>query len=196
MFHEMSQALFERMAYMEKVDAIDRIDGTPTAARLRQIPPETGKFLALLAACAPRGAVLEIGTSGGYSSLWLALACRQRGDRLTTFEASLSKIELAQETFRLAGVQDLVYIVHGDAVQLLPRYQQVAFCFLDIEKELYRLCYDHLLPNLLGGGLICADNAISHEEELAPFLDYVVADKRVDSLVVPVGKGVLVCRKA
>jgi len=186
----------ERMAYMEKVDARDRLDGTPIAARLRQIPPETGKFLALLAASAPSGAVLEIGTSGGYSSLWLALACRQRGDHLTTFETSLSKVELAQETFRLAGVQDLVHIIHGDAVQLLPRYQQVAFCFLDTEKGLFRLCYDRVLPNLLCGGLFCADNAISHEEALEPFLEYVASDSQVDSLVVPVGKGVLVCRKA
>jgi len=194
-FHDISPAILERMAYMEAVDARDRLDGTPTAYRLRQIPPETGRFLALLAASSPRGAVLEIGTSGGYSSLWLALACRQRGDRLITFEAAANKVSLAQETFRLAQVQDLVQVVQGDATQLLPRYSAVAFCFIDIEKDTYRPSYDLLLPILVRGGIFCADNAISHARELAPFLEYVASDTRVDSLVVPVGKGVLVCRK-
>jgi len=195
MFHGMSPSMLERMAYMEAVDARDRLDGTPIAYRLRQIPPETGRFLALLAASSPRGAVLEIGTSGGYSSLWLALACRQRGDRLITFEATANKVSLAQETFRLAQVQDIVQIVQGDAMLLLPHYPDVAFCFIDIEKDAYRRCYDRLLPNLVPGGIICADNAVSHAVELASFLEYVASDSRVDSLIVPLGKGVLVCRK-
>jgi predicted O-methyltransferase YrrM len=195
MFHDMPPSILERMAYMEAVDARDRQDGTPTAYRLRQIPPETGRFLALLAALSPRGAVLEIGTSGGYSGLWLALACRQRGDRLITFETTANKVSLAQETFRLALVQEIVQIVQGDATQLLPRYADVAFCFLDIEKDTYRKCYDQVLPNLVPGGIFCADNVISHALELAPFLESVASDSRVDSLVVPIGKGILVCRK-
>lgn len=95
MFHDIPQLMAERMRYLEEIDSKDRIDGTPRLTRLRQIPPETGKFLALLAASAPNGEFIEIGTSAGYSSLWLALACRAKGSRLTTFEILPEKAELA-----------------------------------------------------------------------------------------------------
>ena len=196
MFHDIPPLVQERMAFLEAVDARDRLDGTPKARRLRQIPPETGKLLALLAAGAPPGLVLEIGTSGGYSSLWLALACRARGDRLISFEEDANKVALARQNFHLAGVQELIQVVQGNALDLLPHYPGVAFCFLDIEKDVYTPCYQSVVPNLVPGGLLCADNVISHAEELEQFLEDVEADPRLDALVVPVGKGVLVCRRA
>jgi len=85
------------MDYLEAIDARDRTDGTPRAQRMRQVPPETGRFIALLAASAPAGAHLETGTSAGYSALWLALACRETGRRPTTFEALPAKAALADE---------------------------------------------------------------------------------------------------
>jgi predicted O-methyltransferase YrrM len=196
MFHQIPPRVQERMSALEAIDARDRLDGTPRARRMRQIPPETGRFLALLAAAAPPGAVLEIGTSGGYSSLWLALACCERGDRLITFEEDAHKVALARQTFLLAGVEDKVQVVQGNAMELLPHYPGVAFCFLDIEKEVYSACYHGVVPNLMPGGLFCADNAISHAAELESFLAEVHSDPRIDALVVPVGKGVLVCRRA
>ena len=196
MFHNMSKTILERMAYLEGIDSRDRLDGTPTPQRMRQIPPETGKFLALLAASAPKGDVLEIGTSAGYSSLWLALACRETGNRMTTFEVLEAKVRLAQESLRLAGMREAVQVILGDARQYLDQYKQVAFCFLDIEKGLYQECYELVVPNLVLGGMLCADNVISHQAELGAFLEHAAADERVDALVVPIGKGVLVCRKA
>ena len=71
MFHAVPQPILDRMRYLEEVDTQDRQDGTPRLQRLRQIPPETGKFLALLAASVPEGAYIEIGTSAGYSSFHL-----------------------------------------------------------------------------------------------------------------------------
>jgi predicted O-methyltransferase YrrM len=195
MFHDIPPLVQQRMAELEAVDARDRLDGTPKIRRLRQIPPETGRLLAFLAAGAPQGLVIEIGTSGGYSSLWLALACRQRRDRLVTFEEDVDKVALARQTFRQAGVEEYVNVVQGDALDLLPRYPGVAFCFLDIEKDVYTACYRGVVPNLAPGGLFCADNAISHASELQEFLAEVESDPRLDALVLPVGKGVLVCRR-
>jgi caffeoyl-CoA O-methyltransferase len=196
MFHQIPAPIRARMAYLEEVDARDRTDGTPKLQRLRQIPAETGKFLALLAASAPPGELIEIGASGGYSTLWLSLACRERGARLTTFEILPEKIHLAGETYKLAGVEPLVHLVHADARDHLPRYNDVAFCFLDAEKDLYQPCYDAVVPKLVTGGFFVADNAISHAAELASFLNCAYSDERVDALVAPIGKGVLVCRKA
>ncbi|HJS29992.1 MAG TPA: hypothetical protein VJ768_10245, partial [Anaerolineales bacterium] len=102
MFHQVPDSVQRRMHYLEEVDARDRGDGTPRLDRLRQISPETGRLVAMLAAAAPPGQVLEIGASGGYSSLWLGLACRQRGDRLVTFEILGSKAALARETLEAA----------------------------------------------------------------------------------------------
>lgn len=196
MFHTIPKPMLERMAYLEAIDARDRQDGTPKTGRLRQIPPETGRFLALLAAGAPPGAVLEIGTSGGYSSLWLTLACIQRRDRLTTFEVAENKVQLARETFAAAGVEEQVRLVHGDARARLAEFEPVAFCFLDAEKDIYPECYELVIPRLAPGGLFVADNVISHQTELAGFVERALADVRVDALVLPVGKGLLACRKA
>jgi predicted O-methyltransferase YrrM len=195
MFHTIPEPILKRMRILEEQDAQDRQDGTPRVQRLRQIPPETGKFLALLCASAPRGGVLEVGTSGGYSSLWLSLACKMRGDHLTTFEILDEKVARANETFDAAEVGPLVQLIHGDARDVIAGYTDVAFCFLDAERDIFRDVYDKLVPNLVPGGILAADNVISHAAELGDFVPQVEGDPRVDALVMPIGKGVLVCRK-
>lgn len=195
MFHSIHPAILERMHYLEQIDAQDRGDGTPHLQRLRQIPPETGKFLALLAAAAPEGAFVEIGTSAGYSTLWLSLACEMLARTITTFEVLPDKVQRARATFRAAQVEDLVTLVEGDARQFLAQVQDIAFCFLDAEKEVYGECYEAVVPRLVKGGLLVADNAISHQADMQPMLDRALADTRVDALIVPIGKGELLCRK-
>lgn len=195
MFHNIPRAVQERMQYLEQLDARDRKDGTPHLQRVRQIPPETGRFLALLAATAPEGRCIEIGTSAGYSALWLALACRQARRKLTTFEVLEEKGRLARETFRLAGVEDVVDLVVGDAREHLADYDDISFCFLDAEKQAYGEFYEAIVPKMVAGGLFVADNAVSHKEILKPVLDRALSDDRVDAVIVPIGRGELVCRK-
>lgn len=195
MFHNIPAPVLKRMRALEAQDALDREDGTPRGQRLRQIPAVTGKILALLCASAPKGDVLEVGTSGGYSSLWLSLACRERGDHLTTFEILEEKVARARETFEAAGVSEQIQLIHGDARDVISGYVGVAFCFLDAEKDIYLDVYENVVPNLVTGGILAADNAINHVESLAGFLYRAENDTRVDALVVPIGKGILVCRK-
>ncbi|HWH71024.1 MAG TPA: class I SAM-dependent methyltransferase [Candidatus Sulfotelmatobacter sp.] len=195
MFHDIPQTMLARMRELEQIDARDRTDGTPRLQRLRQIPPEVGRFLALLAATAPAGQWLEIGTSAGYSTLWLALAGRAVCRKLTTYEKLEEKARLARQTFELAAVRDVVQLVHGDALEHLSDRKDIAFCFLDAEKEVYGPCYEALVPRLVSGGLLVADNAINHQATLRPMLDRALQDERVDALIVPIGKGELVCRK-
>lgn len=183
------------MQYLEKIDARDRSDGTTQMNRLRQITPEVGRFIALLAAGAPDGHYVEIGTSAGYSTLWLALACRQARRRIKTFEILYKKAELARQTFAIAGVGDVVDFVHADVLFHLPNIKGISFCFLDAEKEIYGQCYDMVIPNMVQGGILIADNAISHEATLRPMLDRALNDDRVDAMIVPIGNGELVCRK-
>ena len=195
MFHDIPRAIEERMRFLVSVDRKDRLDGTPNARRLRQIPAETGRFIALLAAASPQGSWLEIGTSAGYSTMWLALACREAGRKLVTFEVMEEKVRLARETFRAAGSEETVELVAGDAREYLDDFKEISFCFLDADKDVYLDCYEKVVPNLVKGGLLAADNATTHKEILTPMLDRALNDDRVDALVVPIGSGVLVCRR-
>ena len=195
MFEKIPQEIIDRMRFLEEIDARDRIDGSPRMKRVRQIPPETGKFLALLAASAPQGDIIEIGTSAGYSTLWLALACRATKRKITTFEILEDKAEIAEETFRLAKVENEVEFIFGDALDYIVNYNKIAFCFLDAEKEVYDACYEMVVPNMVSGGILVVDNIISHKSELDQFIKKVEADTRVDSVIVPIGKGEFLCRK-
>lgn len=196
MFDDMPERIRARMAYLERLDASHRhMSAVKHFDRLRQVPPATGKLLALLAAGAPRGTWLELGTSGGYSTLWLSLAAGESGRKIITFEISPAKAALARETFKAAGLERTVGLVHGDALKYLGHYKQVAFCFMDLEKALYRKAYEILVPNLVRGGLLVADNVVSHRDECAAAVKRAFADKRVDAQIVPVGSGLLVVRK-
>ena len=195
MFHDIPDRVLERMDELERRDREDRADGTPRLDRLRQVPRDTGRFLALWAASAPDGRCVEIGTSAGYSALWLALACRATGRTLVTFEVLTAKAQLARQTFERAGVEDVVVLVEGDFLELGSDLGRVGFCFLDAEKEIYGDCYDAVVPRLVPGGILIADNAVSHREALQPMLERALSDQRVDAMICPIGKGELVCRK-
>lgn len=195
MFHNIPEKVRERMEYLEEIDSNDRIDGTPRLERLRQIPPETGKFISILAASAPEGDFIEIGTSAGYSTLWIALACKLMGNNLITFEILEEKIKLAKETFSQTNMINYIALIEGDAREYLKDYKSIAFCFLDAEKEIYEECYDLVIPNMVKGGILIADNAINHYETLKPMINKALSDQRVDALIVPIGKGELLCRK-
>ena len=185
----------KRMKYLEELDANDRGDGTPRLQRLRQIPPETGRFLSIIAASAPKGDFIEIGTSAGYSTMWIVLACIEKGTKIKTFEILGEKIKLAKETFQQTKIENYVDLIEGDARDYLKEEKNISFCFLDAEKEVYSDCYDLIIPNMVRGGLLVADNAINHYKTLKPMIDKALSDDRVDSLVVPIGKGELLCRK-
>ena len=195
MFHSIPVEVLARMRELEQMDSSERRTGTANIERLRQVPSGTGRFLALIAAAAPEGEFIEIGTSGGYSALWISLACRALGRELTTFEIAEAKVELATEMFRKAGVDDIVSIVSGDAREHLGGRSNVAFCFLDTEKNIYEECYEAVIPNMVSGSILVADNVISHAGSLSGFMDRAESDERMDTMVAPVGEGLLLARR-
>lgn len=195
MFQDIPDSINNRMLYLENLDRQHRSENAPSHIRLKQVPRDTGKFLAILAAIAPQGDYLEIGTSGGYSALWISLACREKNRKLVTFEVLDGKVELARETFHSAGVEDIVELRHADAREHFDAFRNIAFCFLDAEKEIYAECYEKIVRNMVKGGILVADNVISHKEILQVMVDHALKDTRVDALVVPIGSGELVCLK-
>jgi len=112
--------------------------------------------------------MIEIGTSAGYSALWLAQACRVSGQSLTTFEILPEKARLARETFDRTGVTDVIRLVEGDYLDtptrsgggvLLPRRR----------KDVYESCYDVIVPKMVPGAILVADNARATASTCNPF---------------------------
>jgi caffeoyl-CoA O-methyltransferase len=195
MFHDIPDEVIACMRDLEVLDAEQRQLNVAIDERLCAVSPETGRFLAILAAAAPVGMMVEIGTSSGYSTLWLMRAALMRKQRVQSFEISPAKLAIARDIFARAGVIDLVQITQGDVRDSLADHEDVGFCFMDHEKTQYLECYEALLPNLVKGGIVAADNIVSHAQILSPFVTHVLADPRVDAQVIPIGKGVLVARR-
>jgi predicted O-methyltransferase YrrM len=168
------------------------------ARRMLNITRDTGKLLAVLVRATLARRVLEIGTSNGYSTLWLADAARAIGGAVTTIESSEYKVALATTNFARSGLAAFITLVHDDAGRVLGRSADDAFdlVFLDSERFEYVGWWPDLKRVLRPGGLLVVDNAISHVEEMAPFVTLVAAETSFTTTLVPVGNGEFLAVKA
>ena len=133
------------------------------------VPPKDGQALRLLTEAVHAKNVVEIGTSTGYSGLWICLALQATNGHLTTFEIDHQRALMARQHFREAGVDNLVTIVEGDAHQQVSKVKgSVDLVFIDADKGGYVDYLNKLLPLLEPGGLILA-----HNVDMVP--DYVKA---------------------
>jgi predicted O-methyltransferase YrrM len=165
--------------------------------RLLNLEPETAHLVAILLRASRRRQVLEIGTSNGYSTIWLAQAVRPAGGRVTSVEREPGKQARADANLRRAGVRDLVELVLGEATSAADALPGPFDCvFFDADRVSAPDQLALLLPKLAPDALLLADNALSHPEEIA---DYLAAIERLpgfDRTVVPVGKGLSIAHRA
>jgi predicted O-methyltransferase YrrM len=184
----------ELFAHGERNDAVQQARG----ARMLNITPDTGAFLAVLVRATQARRVLEIGTSNGYSTLWLAEAAAALGGRVTTLEFAPDKWELAQATFARSGLAATITSVQGDAGGWLAAAQTASadLVFLDADRSRYPAWWPDLRRVLRPGGTLVVDNAISHAAELAAFETMLRADDAFTCALLPVGKGELVAVRA
>ena len=159
--------------------------------RMLNITRDTGEFLAMLVRATLARRILEIGTSNGYSTLWLAEAARAIGGSITTVESSEFKVKLAAETFSRSGLSLFITLIHDDAGHVLEQSEPSAFdfVFLDSERSEYPGWWPTLRRVLRPGGLLVVDNATSHLEQMSPFVALVKADRQFATSLVPVGNG-------
>jgi predicted O-methyltransferase YrrM len=164
---------------------------TDRPRRMLNITRDTGEFLAVLIRATLARRILEIGTSNGYSTLWLADAARAIGGSVTTVEFSDYKVGLASKNFNRSGLAAYISLVHDDAGRVLQRSADSAFdfIFLDSGRPEYPGWWPNLKRVLRPGGLLLVDNATSHPEEMAPFVALVGADTSFTTSLVPVGNG-------
>jgi predicted O-methyltransferase YrrM len=178
-------------AELERFGLANDAATTTRPRRMLNITRDTGEFLAVLVRATAARQVLEIGTSNGYSTLWLAEAARGIGGSVTTVEVADDKIDLASTSFARSGLAAFITLVHDDAGRVLERSDQGVYdlIFLDSERTEYPGWWPHLRRALRPGGLLIVDNATSHVQEMAPFVALVAADPDFTTCLVPVGKG-------
>lgn len=159
--------------------------------RMFNITSDTGELLLVLVRATAARRVLEIGTSNGYSTLWLGEAVSGIDGSVTTVELDDDKIRLASANFARSALTPFITQVHDDAGRFLKRSDDSAYdlIFLDSERANYAGWWVDLRRALRCGGLLIVDNATSHTDELAPLVARVKADHEFATSLVPVGKG-------
>ena len=187
MLDERVRAVLERL---EHVDADERERGLPAAGRSRQVARTTGQFLFALVAPQTDCEVLEIGGSRGYSSIWLAAGARNLGGRVLSLENDPAKAEAWRRNIEEAGLVDWAELVEDDAFVALERIDDVFdVVFLDAEKDDYERLFALAREKLEPGGLVVADNVLSHPDPLAQYSAARQADPTLSSLTVPLDRG-------
>jgi predicted O-methyltransferase YrrM len=178
------------LARLEEQDRAERAAGLPSEQRSRQIEPTTGRFLFALAASQAGVEVLEVGGSRGYSTIWLAAGARVLGGRVVSLEQDPAKCEAWRENVSAAGLDEWAELVEGDAFETLRSTQDVFdLVFLDAEKSDYEALFGLVRPLVDAGGLVVADNVLSHADPLASYSAARQADPALVSVTVPLDRG-------
>jgi predicted O-methyltransferase YrrM len=161
--------------------------------KMLNLEPETAQLLSMLVRSSGRTRLLEIGTSNGYSTLWLAWATQTVGGHLISIDRDEHKQALAEQNLRRAGLRDEVELICGDATHIVATLTGPFDCiFFDADRFSAPTQLQVLLPKLTANVLLVSDNALSHPQEIAGYLAAVQALEGFDHLIVPIGKGLSV----
>jgi len=178
------------LARLEAEDADERARGVPREERARQVARTTGQFLFAYVAPQTDCEVLEIGGSRGYSTIWLSAGVRYLGGRVLSLEHDSAKIEAWRRNVADAGLDDWCELVAGDAFELLRGLDDVFdVVFLDAEKEDYEALFALAREKLEPGGIVVADNVLSHVETLGAYSEARQADPALVSVTLPLDRG-------
>ena len=171
--------------------ALERLEWMPkNQAGMLNVNAKEGAFLRDQVIKLNTKRALEIGTSNGYSSIWIAMGVRRTGGHLLTLEIDDAKIKLAQENFRVAGVESVITLKHGDALKEIPKLQgPFEFVFIDAWKGDYIKYLDMVLPMVPPGGVIMAHNVTNLRSSLLDFIERVKTDPQLKTTFVDPGAG-------
>jgi predicted O-methyltransferase YrrM len=160
------------------------------ARKMLNLQPDTARMVSMLVRSSGRKRLLEIGTSNGYSTIWLAWSLSGPDGRIISVDHSAEKHAMADENLRRAGLRERVELRLGDATtvagELEGAFDFVLFDSVQVQphKQL-----EVLLDKLADSAMVLADNVLSHPEEMSAFISIIEAQPDFDYVVVPVGKG-------
>jgi predicted O-methyltransferase YrrM len=140
------------------LSVLDNLDESQREGNMN-VPIEDGRLLRLLTETTGAKHVVEIGTSNGYSGIWICLALKKTGGKLVTHELDEGRASLARQNFKRAGVDDIVTLVMGDAHETVKNLKDpIDLLFLDADKPGYVDYLNKLLPLVRPGGLVLGHN--------------------------------------
>jgi len=178
------------VARLEEEDRREREEGLPSEERARAVAPTTGRFLFALVAPQNGCEVLEIGGSRGYSTIWLAVGARILGGHVVSMEKDPAKCEAWRRNVAEAGLEEWAELHEGDAFGMLPALEDVFdVVFLDAEKDDYEQLFQLARGKLEPGGLVVADNVLSHVDVLGAYSSARQADPDLESVTLPLDRG-------
>jgi predicted O-methyltransferase YrrM len=183
-----------RRSVAEQLYAASREHDRAQAGRLerfRNLEPQTAELLGVLIRASGARRILELGTSNGYSTIWLADGAESTDGRVLSVDLDPDRTELARGNVGKAGLLERVELRTEDAASTLAASADAAWelVFLDAERPAYPAYVRDLVRVLVPGGLLAVDNVISHEHELVEFTALIEADPRLTQTVVPIGAG-------
>lgn len=153
----------------------------------------TAHLVSILVRSSNRRSLLEIGTSNGYSTIWLAWAVSLTEGHVTSIERNKERQALADTNLQRAGLRDKVDLLLGDATDVVRTLDGPFDCvFFDADRLSAPEQLALLRPRLAPSALLMADNALSHPDEIAPYLAAVTALPEADHMIIPIGKGLSV----
>ncbi len=154
--------------------------------RFSNVPRSDGQFLNLLVKTAQAKRVLEVGTSNGYSAIWLCLALEETDGHLTTIEIDPERVKLAKENLKRAGLSHRVTFLEGDAHKIVPTLEgPFDFVFLDADKGREHDYFGYLYPKkLLPGAIIAVHNAIRFRQAMRRYFELMQTHPEFDTVVV------------
>ena len=211
--------IMEVLMELEKQSALERSGSIniPHEDSMLAITSDTGKFFNILISSMNATKILEVGTSVGYSTLWIAYSFYQnRGNssllknNIITIDNNPLKINKAKTNFKNAGVNDIIEIIEGNAIEILKQLsnkvnenpddknQYFDFIFLDADKENLTEYFDLALSMIKKGGIIVTDNVLYPEEyrpTMSKYIEYIRKIDFVQSVTVPIGYGEEISQK-
>jgi predicted O-methyltransferase YrrM len=161
--------------------------------RRRNLEPDSARLLHLLVLATGAGRVLELGTSNGYSTIWLSAAVAANEGTMVSVDLDEGRLAEARENVARAGFAEALDLRLEDAGDALSGSDPESWdmVFLDAERPAYPAYWSDLVRVLPPGGLLAVNNVVSHADEVADFRTLVSADRRVSEALVPTGAGVL-----
>lgn len=159
------------------------------------IPRKTGVLINMFIKMMNIKSALEIGTSNGYSGIWIGKALKETGGKLTTIEYYDKRQSIAIENFKKCGINDIIRPIQGSACDVMETFtsdEKFDFVFIDANKREYVKYFELIKPHLTPKALIIADNITSHAEKVQTFIDAIDADDEFQYEIVEVPGGILI----
>jgi len=190
---ELRNLLRELEAFGQDNDAREQ----DRSKKMLNLEPDTAHFISILIRSSGSKHILEIGTSNGYSTIWLAWAAQATGGHVMSIDRDANKQALADTNLRRARLRERVDLLAGDATEIVGRLVgPFDMVFFDADRLSAPTQLALLVPKLTPGALVLADNVTSHPDQIAGYLAAITALPDFDHIVVPIGKGLSLAYKA